>query len=93
MSFEDKLVGPKEMEMPDLFGSNPIGERTAFDAVHHYVLVRVHLESSPVTEVRPPSRGCFVSACPIGIVIGKLRRTTNRQLYRHVSIGLVEDQT
>ncbi len=76
MSIEDKPIGPFEAEMPYLLGSNPIGKRTALDAMHHYPLLHYDFETSPVTEVRPPSVGCFFSARSIRIAIGKLRGIT-----------------
>ena len=39
LSLEDKPISPIEAEMPDLLGSNPIGERAALDAMHDYLIV------------------------------------------------------
>ena len=73
MSLEDKPIGSVEVKVTDLLGSDPIGERTALNAMHHYLLVHEDFESSPVTEIRPPSLGCFFIAGSSRIVIGELR--------------------
>lgn len=93
LRLEDKSIGPVEAEMPDLLCSDPIGERTALYAMHHYALLRVDLERSPVTEVRPPSLGCFFSARPKEILTGEPCGATDGNLCRHAAVGLIEDQT
>jgi hypothetical protein len=73
----ESMIGPVEVEMPNLLGSDPIGERTSLDAMHHHPLLHDDLERSPVAEVGPPSLGCFFSARLIGIVIDKPRGATD----------------
>src|SRR5262249_56863286 len=66
---KNKSIGPIETEMADLFCSDPVRERTAFDTMRHYTLLRVDRERSPVTEVCPPSLRCFFYARLKGVLI------------------------
>jgi hypothetical protein len=77
VSLEDKPIGPVEVEMPDLLGSDPIGERAALDPMHHHPRLHQDLERSPVAEVGPPSLGCFFSTRLFEIVIDKPRGATD----------------
>jgi len=77
MSLEDKPIGSVEVKVTDLLGSDPIGERTALNAMHHYLLLREHPEGSPITEVGPPSLVCFFKARLLGIVMDKLGGATD----------------
>jgi hypothetical protein len=84
LCLEDKPIVPIEAEMPDLVCSDPIGERTAIDVMHHYGFVREDLERSPVTEISPPSFSYFFSARPKGILIHKSPGADPRAVSRHV---------
>src|SRR5262245_38378595 len=90
---KNKSIGPIETEMADLFCSDPVRERTALDTMRHYALLRIDLERPPVTEVGPPSLSCFFSASLEGIIAGEPCGAAYRYLCRHVTVGLIEDQT
>lgn len=68
LGLEDQSIGSLKAKITNLFCSDPVGERTALDAMRDDAFCRVHPERSPITEVHSPSISRFFSTCLIRII-------------------------